>query len=212
MVQMVQKIGAIELHQGLLDFGLTQNSGIDLPYEKNGYIPSITKLNNSIYKATVSYGYGLSTNFIQLLKAYNAFNNDGIMITPKLVSTILKGGRQIPVDSATQDQALDIVVANRVKKILLKVVKDGTGAGAKYTGLEVGGKTGTAHIAERGKYVRRYNSSFFGFANDKKQKYTLGVTIIEPDQHHYFAATSAVPVFRGLVELLVEFDYLKPQL
>ncbi len=211
MAQMVQKIGSIELYQGLVDFGLTRKSGIDLPYEKSGYLPSITKLNNSIYKATISYGYGMTANFMQLLKAYNTFNNDGQTVTPKIVSKILKQNKEIPIDSSIQEQALDIVVANRVKKILLKVVKDGTGKDAAYPGLEIGGKTGTAHIAEEGRYVRRYNSSFFGFANDKKQKYTLGVTVIEPNEHYYFAATSAVPVFKSLVDLLVEFNYLKPQ-
>jgi cell division protein FtsI (penicillin-binding protein 3) len=210
MAQMVQKIGAIELYQGLLDFGLTRKSGIDLPYEKSGSIPSITKLNNSLYKATVSYGYGLTANFMQLLKAYNTFNNDGQTVTPKIVSKILKQGKEYPINTAIQEQALDIVVANRVKKVLLKVVKDGTGKDAAYPGLEIGGKTGTAHIAEGGRYVRRYNSSFFGFANDKKHKYTLGVTVIEPNEHYYFAASSAVPIFKSLVKLLIEFDYLKP--
>lgn len=210
MVQIVQKLGAIELHQGLIDFGLTQNSGLDLPYEKRGQIPSITKLNNSLYKATISYGYGISANFMQLLKAYNAFNNDGQIITPKIVSKIYKQGREFLVNPPMKQEALSPIVANRMKKILIKVVKDGTGAGAAYAGLEIGGKTGTAHIVEKGQYVRKYNSSFFGFANDKKSKYTIGVTVIQPNKHFYFAASSAVPIFKSLVQLLVEFDYLKP--
>lgn len=210
MAQMVQKLGAIELYQGLVNFGMTHESGLDLPYEKKGYLPSITKLNNTLYKATVSYGYGMSVNFMQLLKAYNAFNNDGIIVTPKIVSKINKQGLEQAINTTTTEEILDPIVANRMKKILIKVVKDGTGVGVFYPGLEVGGKTGTAHIAEKGQYVKKYNSSFFGFVNDKKRKYTIGVTVIQPDKHNYFAATSAVPVFKSLIELLVEFDYLKP--
>jgi cell division protein FtsI (penicillin-binding protein 3) len=210
MAQMVQKLGAIELHQGLLDFGMTQVSGLDLPYEKIGSIPSITKLNNTLYKATISYGYGMTANFMQLLKAYNTFNNNGIAIEPSIVSSIQRNGKKEQVNLPKQDQAISSLIANRMKKILLKVVKDGTGAKAAYAGLEIGGKTGTAHIAEKGKYVRKYNSSFFGFANDKKKKYTIGVTVIQPNKHYYFAASSAVPVFRDLVDLLVEFNYLEP--
>ena len=211
MAQMVQKLGAIDLHQGLVNFGMTHESGLDIPYEKKGYLPSITKLNNTLYKATISYGYGMSANFMQLLKAYNAFNNDGVIIAPKIVSKIYKQGHAEAINRPITQEVLDPIVANRIKKILIKVVKDGTGMGAFYPGLEVGGKTGTAHIVEKGQYVKKYNSSFFGFANDKKRKYTIGVTVIQPNKHYYFAATSAVPVFKSLLELLVEFDYLKPK-
>ena len=52
------------------------------------------------------------------------------------------------------------------------------GVKAKIDGLMIGGKTGTAHIAENGVYVRKYNSSFFGFANDSKNRFTIGVLVI----------------------------------
>ena len=142
MAQMVQKLGAIDLHQALLDFGLTQKSGLDLPYEKEGRIPSITRFKSSIYKATASYGYGLTANFVQLLKAYNVFNNDGMALSPKIVSQIYKNDKTYPLNAVRPEPVLDIVLANRMKKILLKVVKDGTGVGAQHPGLEIGGKTG----------------------------------------------------------------------
>mgnify|MGYP000695654509 CR=1 FL=1 len=96
-----------------------------------------------------------------------------------------------------------------MKKILIKTGQEGTGVGTIIPGLEIGGKTGTAHIAEKGRYVNKYNTSFFGFANDKKSAYTIGVTVIQPKQNH-FASLTAVPVYKQVVDLLVEFDYLKP--
>ena len=82
---------------------------------------------------------------------------------------------------------------------------------AKIDGLEIGGKTGTAHIAEGGKYVRKYNSSFFGFANDKKNKFTIGILVREPKKpYHYFASVSAVPIFKEVVLRLIEEGYLTP--
>ena len=85
-----------------------------------------------------------------------------------------------------------------------------TGAGTITPGIEVGGKTGTAHIAQRGKYVDKYNTSFFGFANDDKHRNTIGVTVIKPKTNH-FASKTAVPVYKQIVDLLVEFDYLHPK-
>lgn len=101
-----------------------------------------------------------------------------------------------------------------MKNTLIKVVSDGTGKTAQVAGITIGGKTGTAHIAQGGKYVRKYNSSFFGFANDNKgSEYTFGISVLEPNETEaYFAARTAVPLFREVVELLIQEGYLKPAL
>jgi len=103
-----------------------------------------------------------------------------------------------------------------VKKILKEVVKRGTGVAGNYEGLEVGGKTGTAHIYDykAKKYVSRYNSSFYGFANDNHgNRYTIGVLVIEAKNgKSYFASKSAVPTFKKVVDVLVDLEYLKPKL
>ncbi|XPV53006.1 MAG: penicillin-binding transpeptidase domain-containing protein [Halarcobacter ebronensis] len=53
---------------------------------------------------------------------------------------------------------------------------------AQIEGLEIGGKTGTAKVAEdREIYQREYISSFFGFVNDEKNSYTIGVTVFRPN-------------------------------
>ncbi len=103
--------------------------------------------------------------------------------------------------------------ADQIHDILIEVVQNGTGKKAKYPGLEIGGKTGTAHIAKHGRYVREYHSSFYGFANDKHgNKYTIGVLVIKAKKYRkYFASQSAVPTFKRIVHTLVELDYLSPE-
>ena len=87
---------------------------------------------------------------------------------------------------------------------------EGTGKTAQVPGIVIGGKTGTAHIAQGGKYIRKYNSSFFGFASDTKgSEYTLGISVFEPNETEaYFAARTAVPIFKEVVELLIKEGYL----
>jgi len=211
MAQLSQKLPALEYYQGLVDFGFSQKSGLELPYEKQGKIPAINQLKNEIYKATSSYGYGMDANVMQLLKAYNAFNNNGRTLRPYFVEKIIDMyGNEEDIRPEGSEQVISAVTAARMKKILIKTVNEGTGVGTITTGIEVGGKTGTAHIAEHGRYVRKYNTSFFGFANDKKSKYTIGVTVIQPRKNH-FASLTAVPVYKQIVDLLVEFDYLHPE-
>ncbi len=210
--QIAQKLDAVEFHQGLKDFGFSLRTGVDLPFEHPGIIPAQNRFNSPIYKATVGYGYGMNATFMQVLKAYSVFNNNGKIVTPRLVKKLVSStGQELLPERGADVQVIPPAVAKRMQKILIRVVQQGTGVGAKIQGLEVGGKTGTAHIAEDGEYVRVYNSSFFGFVNDKKNHYTIGVLVREAKKGKtYFAAQSAVPVFKEVIEKLVENGYLTP--
>ncbi len=214
MFQLAQKLDPIEFYQGLKDFGFTQKTDIDLPYERLGSIPPLHKFKSETYKGTVSYGYGMTATFMQILKAYNVFNNNGRMLTPYIAS-YLEGddGKKYSILRPGEKEVIPISVAKRVHSILIKTVQKGTGMKARVDGLIIGGKTGTAHIAEKGGYSRRYNSSFFGFANDKKNSFTIGVLVIEPKKkYHYFASMSAVPIYKEIVLRLVEEGFLTPSL
>lgn len=211
-IQLAQKLDAIEFYQGLKEFGFSLKSNIDLPYEAKGSIPPLHKFKSETYKATVGYGYGMRATFIQVLKAYNVFNNNGRMLNPYLVSYI-KGydNKKYYLNKSGEKEVIPISVAKRMKRILVKTVQKGTGVKAQYEGLEIGGKTGTAHIAGKGGYTNNYNSSFFGFANDKKNRFTIGVLVKEPQKKYYhYASMSAVPLFRDITARLVEEGYLEP--
>ncbi|QOY54962.1 penicillin-binding protein 2 [Candidatus Sulfurimonas marisnigri] len=210
IAQLAQKLSGAEFHEGLKTFGFSKKSTPDLIYEKAGSIPSAIKLNNEIYKATCSYGYGMKANLMQLLRAYSAFNNNGRMITPKIVTSFIDSyERETKSIDEEQIQVIKSSTAHRVKKVLIKTVNEGTGKKAKTEGLVIGGKTGTSHIVEKGRYVRKYNTAFIGFVNDKEQKYTIGVVVVQPKKSQ-FAAQTSVPVFKKAVEIMIEEGYLTP--
>jgi len=210
IAQLAQKLNGVEFTEGLKRFGFTHFSGIDLPYEKRGSVPSSAQLNNYLYKAITAYGYGMRANPMQLVKAFNVFNNGGKLINPMVVEALYDdNGRIIPMQMQAPTQVIAPATAERMKQILIKTVNVGTGTIAKTPGLEVGGKTGTAHIAKNGAYVNSYHTSFIGFANDSKHNYTIGITVIEP-RTVYFASITAVPVFKAIVDLMVEEKYLTP--
>jgi cell division protein FtsI (penicillin-binding protein 3) len=210
IAQLAQKLSGAEFHNGLKRFGFSKKSTPDFIYEKTGSIPSAQRLDNKIYKATCSYGYGMRANLLQIIRAYSAFNNNGRMVTPKIVNSFIDSyGRETIIPDDEQIQVIKSSTAQRVKKILIKTVNQGTGKKAKTNGLVIGGKTGTAHIVEKGKYVRKYNTAFVGFANDKKNKYTIGVVVIQPNKSQ-FASKTSVPVFKKAVDIMVEEGYLTP--
>ncbi len=201
-----------ELYDGFRAFGLAQKSGIDLSKELKGKIKAPYLLDYPTYSANSAYGYGMYVNFMQLIKAYSAFNNSGVAVTPKIAEYLSDNkNREYNIESDVPSlKSCSAKTAELIHNILIDVVKKGTGRNAQYDGLEIGGKTGTAHIAYKGKYIDEYHSSFLGFVNDKfNHKYTVGVLVIKPKKF-YFASQTAVPIFRKVVERMVEFNYLKP--
>lgn len=215
--QISWKLTGKEFRDGLLGFGLARPSGIDLSRDLPGQIKPLSLLDHPMHRANSSYGYGMMVTFMQLFKAYSAFNNDGIAVTPRIVNYLedAKGNHYNPPKPRVENlQAATPKTAAQIHDILVEVVNRGTGVKAQYPGLEIGGKTGTAHIAKNGRYVREYHSSFYGFANDAKgNKYTIGVLVIRAKKYlKYFASLSAVPTFKNMVGILVDQEYLKPEI
>ena len=218
ILQLAQRLKAREFKEGLESFGLSQKTNIDLPYEKKGVIHSLrqyqayeTQGKDNIFKATDSYGQGITATFMQVLKAYSAFNNNGYIVTPQVASKIVNINTN-RANIIQQKKSVNIIKPNTaqiIKKMLIKTVNKGTGGATKIEGLEIGGKTGTSQIARKGNYQKEYISSFFGFVNDKNQKYTLGVTVFEPKWKYHYASSSAVPIFKDTINILVKQGYLK---
>ncbi|EAI1701164.1 penicillin-binding protein 2 [Campylobacter coli] len=212
MIQIAKRLSNLEIIAGLKIFKFGEKSGIDLPYEQKGEIPNSKRLRD-IEKSVLSYGYGLKTTFIQLLAAYNVFNNNGVYITPHLAEKFYQDGRFVSLEEDIKKEViLTPQAAQTMQKILIDVIEKGTGKKAITQGIIVGGKTGTARIAERQGYIsNRYNASFFGFANDTKHNYTIGVLVRNPTKpYSYYAAQSALPMFKDVVDILINEDFLTP--
>ncbi|AXP08961.1 penicillin-binding protein 2 [Campylobacter hepaticus] len=211
MIQIAKRLSNIEILSGLRIFKFGEKSGIDLPYEQKGEIPNPKRLKD-IEKSVLSYGYGLKTTFMQLLSAYNVFNNDGIYITPRLAQKFYQDGRLVQLDDIKKERILSSQAAKTMQQVLINVIEKGTGKKAITQGIIIGGKTGTARIAERQGYTsNRYNASFFGFANDLNQAYTIGVLVRQPTKaYSYYAAQSALPMFKDVVDILINEEFLTP--
>ena len=211
MIQIAKRLSNFEIVAGLRIFHFGEKSGIDLPYEQNGDLPNPQRLRD-IEKSVLSYGYGLKTTFIQLLAGYNVFNNEGFYISPKIADKIYQNGSFKEIRQQKKEKILSKNANDIVKNILITTIEKGTGRKAFTKGLVVGGKTGTARIAERGGYTsNRYNASFFGFANDDKNAYTIGVLVRNPTKpYSYYAAQSALPIFKDTIDILVKEGLLNP--
>jgi cell division protein FtsI (penicillin-binding protein 3) len=79
-LQIAQRLTGPEFFEGMKRFGFTRKTGIDLPYEKKGVMPKIWQFSagdkdkrDNVFKATVSFGQGMTSTFIQLNKSLYSF-------------------------------------------------------------------------------------------------------------------------------------------
>ena len=218
-----QRLTGPEFYEGYKRFGLARKTGIDLPYEKKGLIHSVRQYSagdkagkDNVFKATDSYGQGITSTFMQIMKAYTVFNNEGYMTTPRIVSYLSHDNNKYKAYDNKPEKVISKETAEKMKKLLIQTVEEGTGKAAKINGLEIGGKTGTAQIARKGKYLKKYISSFFGFVNDDENSYIIGVTVMNPVStgkywYYHYASWSAVPVFKEIIQNLIKLNYLTPK-
>ena len=125
--------------------------------------------------ATSSFGHGITTTPLQLVKAYSIITNGGYNIKPTLIKKNLK-------KSYTKKRILNEEVSNKINPILRKVVStdEGTAHFADVEGYQVGGKTGTADKAKYGGYSKDKINTFVSIFPISKPKYVLLVLLDEP--------------------------------
>ena len=168
-----------------IGFGFVTGSGF--PGEVGGIMNMPTE-KQLVERATLSYGYGLSVTPLQLVRAYAAIANDGVMPHVSFIK----------VDQAeSKTRVLSAKHAKQIREMLEVVVsKKGTGYRAAVSGYRIAGKTGTVKKASAGGYSDdRYVAVFAGMAPASKPRLAMVVTINEPRGDVYYGGKIAAPVF-----------------
>ena len=124
--------------------------------------------------ATASFGHGITTTLLQVVKAYSIIVNGGFDIDPVLIkkSKITK-----------KEKILNKDVSEKILPILRKIVttKEGTANLADVHGYEIGGKTGTANKSSEGGYSKKKINTFIATFPTSKPKFILAVMLEEPE-------------------------------
>lgn len=145
-----------------------------------------------IEQATMSYGHGLSTTLLHMARAYLVFARDGDLLPLSLKR----------LDAPPAGQRVFSVATARTMRDMLETAAgpQGTAPRALVTGYRVGGKTGTSHKLEGGRYTNKYVSSFVGFAPVSDPRIVVAVMIDEPSAGKHFGGAVAAPVFSRVTE------------
>jgi cell division protein FtsI (penicillin-binding protein 3) len=195
---------------------LDKPTGIDLVGEGT---PRIKTTENKSWSAVtlpwMAFGYEVLQSPLQTAMLYNAVANNGKMMKPYLVNSVMEYGQ--PVKQFEPVVLLDSVCSARtlkhLKDMLEGVVLNGTAAKLQTPYYRFAGKTGTALVANgnRGYVDKIYQSSFAGYFPADDPQYTCVVVIKnKPHAAKFYGGTVAGPVFREVADKLYALAVQKP--
>jgi len=177
LVQLGGKVDSKTRYEYMKKFGMGSKTGVNFEGESSGLLADYKKWDKMTDK-TVMFGQGVSLTPIQTADIYQTIANKGVRLSPVLVEgcqdkdgNLTRTAVDAPVQVISEKTAADTM------DMLEKVVEFGSiGRTARIQGYRVGGKTGTAQIAEGKGYGRLYAVSFVGVAPAEDPKYVVAVT------------------------------------
>lgn len=185
-------------------FGLGRLSNVDLLGEEIGImrIPGDTGWNEADF-ASNSYGQAISVTPIQMVTAFSAIANDGLMYQPHVMHQIVDG-EEIRNAQPVPSRVISSDTANIVTDMMVRVVNEGSTL-AQVPGYTVAGKTGTAQIATPLGYeeggVGATIASFIGFFPADDPQVVIYIRLDRPRTSQYGSQTAA-PLFRTVAQRL----------
>lgn len=205
IAKLVQKIDNETYYKYLRGFGFGNYTSVTLPGEVKGSLKQPDTW-TKITKEFMSFGYEIAVTPIQLISAYSALVNGGLLYKPQLIKNIID-----PLGNVIYNFSPELVrtvvskkTSERVRNILATVVDGGTGENAKIDFMNVGGKTGTSQRIIDGKYSKEnYNSSFVGFFPVDNPKIICLILINSPKIGKYGGQVAA-PIFKNVAERLIK--------
>ena len=193
MVFVARKLGPEKFVNYLGKYGLGKKTGIQLQEEVTAKV-SDAKEYGDIDLATNSFGQGIAVTPLQMVSAVNTIANSGRYIKP----TLIEG------EEGDSWQVLGTQAVSDMTQIMVAAVDYGEAKWAKPRGLSVAGKTGTAQIPIEGHYdPKKTIASFVGFFPTENPKYTMLVTLREPQSSQWGSETAAPLWFSIAKQLLL---------
>ncbi len=207
-VKIAERLGKEKYYHYITRFGFGAKTGIDLPGEAPGILRP-PKQWTRVDTAAISFGQGISVTALQMITAFSAIANDGVVVKPYLVKAIADkdGGLVKEFVPAPAGRVISPETARRLSRILSQVVtaEDGTGKNARIEHISIAGKTGTSQKYDFGRRqysTERVKTSFIGFFPVDDPKIAIIVILDEPKRDKW-GGLAAAPVFRSIGERIL---------
>jgi len=194
--RMAADLGPERQKEALRKFGLLETLPIELAERR---APELPWQWGPVESATISYGHGISVTPLHLLAGVSSVVNGGVWHAP----TFLKKEAADKGERAISEETSAIM-----RRVMRKVILDGTASFADVSGYYIIGKTATADKPSRGGYDRNARiATFVGAFPGYAPKYAVLVTLDEPQaipgtQGYATAGWNSAPTFSAITRRL----------
>ncbi|WP_425301813.1 peptidoglycan D,D-transpeptidase FtsI family protein [Nocardia wallacei] len=216
-----QRVGEDRYAEMLKRFGLGQRTGVGLPGESGGVVPSRDQWSGSTF-ANLPIGQGLSMTLLQMTGMYQAIANDGVRIPPRIVKAeIGPDGNRTEEEQPDGVRVVSPQTARTLRTMFQSVVQhdptgvqQGTGPSGGIEGYQIAGKTGTAQQIDqacRCYSTDRYWITFAGIAPADNPRYVVGIMLNAPTRSaDGSGGQSAAPLFHSIASWALQRDRIPP--
>jgi penicillin-binding protein 2 len=206
-----RNLGVEKIADYSVQFGLGHKTGIDLPHEQAGTVPS-PEWKERVFREkwypgeTISLAIGqgaLTTTPLQIAYSVGGIATGGSFVRPHVIplEELKERGRKVPPGAEVHVALAEETVAAVTDALYGVVNEGGTGARARIVGLDVGGKTGTAQVASiaaaKGAGDALLDNAWFvGLAPRRNPEIVVAV-LYQSGEHGYLAAPLARDVIKA---------------
>jgi cell division protein FtsI/penicillin-binding protein 2 len=204
-------MGAGPFYSYLKTFGIGRRTNVDMAGEVN-FPLSVPSDENwyDINLATNAFGQGLAVTPLQIASAISAVANDGKMMAPHIVKSVISNGHQRDVTPTMVSAPIKPETAHVLSDMLEKSVLSESYDNAKVPGYRVAGKTGTGEIPSPEGYISNLtNASFVGWGPVEDPRFLVYVWLEKPTKS-IWGSYVAAPVFSEVVSKLVVLMDIPP--
>ncbi len=201
MIFVAETLGKDNFINYLKKFGIGEEIKIDLQDDSNTPFPDKW---GPVELATTSFGQGISTNSLQMVRAVSTIANQGIMMRPKIIKSVVdhQTGKTLPVEPIEERRVISAKTAQVVTEMMINSAQHGEAQWIFKDTHTVAGKTGTSQIPVKGGYKEDATiASFIGFAPAENPRFVMLVKLNEP-QSSPWAAETAAPLWYKVAEKL----------
>jgi cell division protein FtsI/penicillin-binding protein 2 len=187
-------------------FGFGHPTGIDYPTDEIGIVPDHHDYSGSSI-GNLPIGQGLSVTPMQMMAAYGAIANGGMLQPPRLVEEV--DGEEAP--EAEGRRVISEKTADQTREMLEGVLgPGGTAPEVEVPGYVLAGKTGTSQKVVDGTYSEtQFVASFVGFAPAADPKLLVSVIVDDP-KGDYYGGTVAAPAFGQIASFALPYLGIPP--
>lgn len=222
IIKVAALLGPERLESWIRRFGFGEKTGLEVQLESPGLFRS-QKNWNGLSMGSLPMGQEVAVTMPQLAAAFSIIANGGHTVQPHLVDRIVgqDGDITFQFENDESERVISEKTAETMRELshLVVTADDGTGTRAAIPEYRVGGKTGTAQIADPvngGYYKDRYTTVFAGFAPINDPRVVCVVVVSEPMVKNHFGGHVCAPVFRevvreALVKMHVPEDPMDPE-